>query len=49
MKRSCIDSFDSIDCQAALNLCDTQTGSAFWATGEETHIVDWEFVILNGE
>lgn len=47
IKRSCIDLFDEIDCRAALSFCDTQTGSAFWATGEQTCIVDGDLIILN--
>ena len=47
MKRSCIDVFDPISCEAALNFCDTQTGTAFWATGKWLCIADQEFAELS--
>jgi carboxypeptidase C (cathepsin A) len=37
IKRSCTDVFDPIDCEAALNFCNTQTGTAFWATGRNVY------------
>ena len=47
MKRSCIDVFDPIDCEAALDFCDTQTGSAFWATGKQMCVVNQDSAELN--
>ncbi|KAJ7129023.1 serine carboxypeptidase [Mycena crocata] len=33
MKKSCLDSFDEIDCAAAMDFCEGQLEGAFWETG----------------
>lgn len=34
IKRGCTDILDAMNCEAALSFCNTQIGSAFWATSQ---------------
>jgi len=40
MKNSCIDQFDMINCQAAVNFCDSEISSGMWASGEHDSVLD---------
>ncbi|KIP09855.1 hypothetical protein PHLGIDRAFT_34220 [Phlebiopsis gigantea 11061_1 CR5-6] len=37
MRRGCIDSFDAIDCRAAVNFCDSQLSTGYWASGRNVY------------
>lgn len=39
MKRHCVDSFDSIDCRAAVNFCDSELSTGYWASGRNVYDV----------
>ncbi|KAI0959346.1 hypothetical protein AcW1_004195 [Taiwanofungus camphoratus] len=32
MHRGCIDQFDAIDCRAAVNFCDSELSTGYWAS-----------------
>ena len=35
MREACIDQFDSMNCRAAVNFCDSELSTAMWATGKD--------------
>ena len=37
MKESCVDTFDAMDCNAAVNFCDSELSAPFWATGRNVY------------
>jgi len=37
MKKSCVDSFDAMDCNAAVNFCDTELSTGYWASGRNVY------------
>ena len=37
MKKACIDTFDAIDCNAAVNFCDNELSTGFWSTGRNVY------------
>ncbi|KAI0643713.1 peptidase S10 serine carboxypeptidase [Trametes meyenii] len=37
MKESCVDSFDAIDCRAAVSFCDSELSTGYWATGRNVY------------
>ncbi|CAL1702100.1 unnamed protein product [Somion occarium] len=37
MQRNCVDHFDSIDCRAAVNFCDSELSTGYWASGRNVY------------
>ncbi|RDB19542.1 Carboxypeptidase Y A [Hypsizygus marmoreus] len=37
MRKSCIDQFDSMNCRAAVNFCDSELSTAMWASGRNVY------------
>ncbi|KAG5645267.1 hypothetical protein DXG03_006569 [Asterophora parasitica] len=37
LQRGCIEQFDSINCRAAVNFCDSELSTAMWATGKNVY------------
>ncbi len=34
MQKACVDAFDSMNCRAAVNFCDNELSTAYWASGK---------------
>ena len=46
MRESCIDQFDSMNCRAAVNFCDSELSTEMWATGKHgLHGLFWVMLI----
>ncbi|KAH8105485.1 Alpha/Beta hydrolase protein [Cristinia sonorae] len=37
MQKNCVDHFDSIDCRAAVNFCDSELSTGYWASGRNVY------------
>ncbi|KAH9894182.1 peptidase S10 serine carboxypeptidase [Cubamyces lactineus] len=44
MQESCVDRFDAIDCQAAVNFCDSQLSTAYHASGRNVYDISKDCV-----
>ena len=39
MQRDCIDHFDTIDCQASVNFCNSELSTGYWASGTSSGLL----------